>query len=41
MEKGNEDLLTVVNSVIKEHKDNGDFDKWVTDYSKKAAENAK
>lgn len=41
MEKGNEDLLTVVNSVIKEHKDNGDFDKWVEEYSKKAAENAK
>lgn len=40
MEKGNEDLLAVVNKVIKEHQDNGDFDKWVEEYSKKAAENA-
>lgn len=41
LEKGNEDLIELVNKVIKKHTDNGDFDKWVKEYSKKAAENAK
>lgn len=41
LEKGNEDLIEIVNKVIKKHTDNGDFDKWVKEYSKKAGENAK
>lgn len=40
LEKGNEDLVAIINKVIKEHTDNGDFDKWVEEYSEKAAENA-
>lgn len=40
LEKGNEDLLKILNKVIKENKDKGNFDKWVTEYSKKAAKNA-
>lgn len=39
--KGNEDLLKVVNEVIKENTANGNFDKWVQEASKKAVENAK
>jgi ABC-type amino acid transport substrate-binding protein len=38
--KGNEDLLKIVNEVIKENTDNGNFNKWVEDASKKAVENA-
>lgn len=41
LEKGNEDLLEIINKVIKENQDNGNFDKWVQEYSLKAAENAK
>jgi polar amino acid transport system substrate-binding protein len=41
LKKGQEDLLKVVNEVIAENKSNGDFDKWVEDYSKKASTNAK
>ena len=41
LKKGQEDLLKVVNEVIAENKSNGDFDKWVEDYSKKASKNAK
>lgn len=40
LEKGNEDLLEIINKVIKENQDNGNFDKWVEEYSAKAAENA-
>lgn len=40
LEKGNEDLLEIVNKVIKENQDNGNFDKWIETYSAKAAENA-
>lgn len=40
LEKGNEDLLEIINKVIQENKDNGNFDKWVTEYSEKAASNA-
>ena len=40
LEKGNEDLLEIINKVIKENQDNGNFDKWVEEYSTKAAENA-
>jgi ABC-type amino acid transport substrate-binding protein len=38
--KGNEDLIEEINKVIDEHKANGDFDKWVEEYSKLAADNA-
>lgn len=38
--KGNEDLLKVINEVIKENSDNGNFEKWSDEYSKKAIENA-
>ncbi|MGN1024617.1 MAG: transporter substrate-binding domain-containing protein [Lachnospiraceae bacterium] len=40
MEKGNDDLLAIVNEVIKEHTDNGDVDNWIEEYSQKAADNA-
>lgn len=40
LEKGNEDLLEIINKVIKENQDNGNFDKWVEEYSAIAAENA-
>lgn len=40
LEKGNEDLVAIVNKVIKENQDNGNFDKWVEEYSEKAASNA-
>ncbi|MCR5715762.1 MAG: transporter substrate-binding domain-containing protein [Lachnospiraceae bacterium] len=40
LQKGNEDLLAVLNKVIQENKDNGNFDKWVEEYSMIAAENA-
>lgn len=40
LEKGNEDLLEIINKVIKENQDNGNFDKWVEEYSQKAAESA-
>lgn len=39
LEKGNEDLLEIINSVIQENIDNGNFDKWVQEYSNKAANN--
>lgn len=40
IEKGNEDLVEIINKVIKENQDNGNFEKWVTEYSEKAAANA-
>ncbi|HCT65467.1 MAG TPA: amino acid ABC transporter substrate-binding protein [Lachnospiraceae bacterium] len=36
--KGNEEFLSFVNEVIKENQDNGNFDKWVEEYSKLANE---
>lgn len=39
--KGNEDLLKVINEVIKENKSAGNFDKWVKQYSQLAVNNAK
>lgn len=39
--KGNEDLLKIINETIKENQDNGNFDKWVKDYSSLAVNNAK
>ena len=41
LNKGNEDLLEIMNKVIKENQDNGNFDKWVEEYSQKAADSAK
>ena len=40
IQKGNEDVLAVVNEVIKENTDNGNFKKWTDEYSKKAVTNA-
>lgn len=39
--KGNEDLLKVINEVIKESNDNGDLQKWAKEYSQLAVDNAK
>lgn len=39
--KGNEDLIKVINEAIKENTDNGNFDKWVKEYSQKVVDNAK
>lgn len=41
LQKGNEDLLKIVNEVIKENTDNGNFAKWEDEYVKKSVENAK
>lgn len=38
--KGNEDVVKVINEVIKENTDNGNFKRWTEEYSKKAAANA-
>lgn len=40
VKKGNEDVVAVVNKVIKENTDNGNFKKWTDEYSRKAVENA-
>lgn len=40
IEKGNEDLLEIINKVIAENMENGNFDKWITEYSEIAASNA-
>ena len=40
VQKGNEDVVAVVNKVIKENTDNGNFKKWTDEYSRKAVENA-
>lgn len=41
LQKGNEDLLKVINEVIKENTDNGNYEKWVKEYGAKAMANAK
>lgn len=38
--KGNDDLKALINQVIKENSDNGNFEKWADEYSKKAVDNA-
>ncbi|MDY6083680.1 MAG: transporter substrate-binding domain-containing protein [Dialister sp.] len=38
--KGNDDLKALINQVIKENSDNGNFEKWADEYSRKAVENA-
>ena len=40
IQKGNEDVVAVINEVIKENTDNGNFKKWTEEYSKKAVSNA-
>jgi len=40
IDKGNEDLLEIVNKVIAEQQEQGNFDKWVEEYSTIAAKNA-
>ncbi len=39
--KGNEDLLKIVNEVLKENTENGNIEKWKDEYVKKSVENAK
>lgn len=39
--KGNEDLVAILNSVIKANQDAGNFEKWVMEYSQIVADNAK
>ena len=39
--KGSEDVIKVINEVIKENHENGNIDKWVDEMTKKAVENAK
>ncbi|MGN0427134.1 MAG: transporter substrate-binding domain-containing protein [Agathobacter sp.] len=40
VDKGNEDLLEIVNKVIKENQDAGNFDAWVTKYSEIIVKNS-
>jgi len=39
--KGSDDVVKVINEVIKENTENGNIDKWVKDMTKKAVDNAK
>lgn len=41
LQKGNEDFLAIVNEVIKENTDNGNFKKWEEEYIQKSVENAR
>lgn len=41
LQKGNDDLVKLINDVIDENTKNGNFDKWVDEYSKIAVEKAK
>jgi polar amino acid transport system substrate-binding protein len=41
LNKGNEDLVKIINEVIQENKSNGNFDKWIKQYSQLAVNNAK
>ena len=41
LQKGNEDLLKVVNKVLKENTDNGNLKKWEEEYVQKSVDNAK
>lgn len=38
--KGSDDVIAVINEVIKENQENGNIDKWVDEMTKKAVENA-
>mgnify|MGYP003583926831 FL=1 len=39
--KGSDDVLKVINGIIKQDTESGQFDKWVDEYSKIAVEKAK
>lgn len=41
LQQGNEDLLAVVNEVIRENTENGNFAKWEDEYVQKSVDNAK
>lgn len=41
IKKGNQELVDAINKVIEESQANGDFDKWIEEYSEIAAESAK
>ncbi len=41
LQKGNDDLVKIIDEVIDENTKNGNFDKWVDEYSKIAVEKAK
>lgn len=41
MKKGNDDLMKVINEIIKKDTESGQFEKWVDQYSKIAVEKAK
>lgn len=41
MKQGNDDVMKIVNEVIKQDTESGQFDKWVDEYSKLAVEKAK
>lgn len=41
MKQGNDDLMKIVNEVIKKDTESGQFEKWVDEYSKLAVEKAK
>lgn len=38
--KGSDDVVAVINEVIKENQDNGNIDQWVDEMTKKAVANA-
>ena len=41
MKKGNDDLMKIINEIIKKDTESGQFEKWVDQYSKIAVEKAK
>lgn len=41
LDKGNDKILEVINQVIKEKQESGEFDKWIQEYSQKAIDNTK
>ncbi len=41
LQKGNDDLVKIINEIIKQDTESGQFDKWVDEYSKLAVEKAK
>lgn len=41
IQKGDEAFLQFINDVIKENQDNGNFDKWIDEYSEQASKEAK
>ena len=40
LQKGNDDVLKIINDVIKQDTESGQFDKWVDEYSRIAIEKA-